>query len=270
MGSHRAFSCTTYCSPLTVPLPFLNSKLGLPVETASSNSPPKDCVPTSPQVAGQTHTNTHPQRYTVFFGLMFVFCLVCPCRSVSLTLTSLILWLPRKPAFLTSATEGQLHLHPPLTVVRTRASTAPNARPFPPMFPQVLPPISPSHPILLHPLTSNPAQPPTPTLLAPQKAVALKTCLLTRVPPAETLPPAPFLLIGPSRTAIGTLPPDQWAPPALLLAPLSQLPLLSSAALPYPAVQIRSSKRNQRSTKTRIERGRKGNEQKEPALVLPL
>ena len=73
MGSHRAFSCTTYCSPLTVPLPFLNSKLGLPVETASSNSPPKDCVPTSPQVAGQTHTNTHPQRYTVFFWLNVCF-----------------------------------------------------------------------------------------------------------------------------------------------------------------------------------------------------
>lgn len=253
--------------------PFFNSKLGLPTETLSSSNSPKDSVPTSPQVSEPIHTNIHtphsgvcrlPAKFWVF-----------SFRNASQTLTSLILWCPRKPASPTSAIEGQPHLHPPpppLTAVRTRAARALNARPSPPMSPRALPTISPSRPTLLHPLTSSPARPPTPTHPAPQRVVAPRTCPWTRVPPAETHYPAPSLLIGPCRNAIGTLSPfpHRLAPQALLLAPHSQLPLLSSPALLCPAVPTRSLKRNPRSTERRIERGTKGNEWKEAAQVLPV
>lgn len=265
--------CSFLLHPLTPLFPFFNSKLGLPTETLSSSSSPKDSVPTSPQVSEQIHTNTYQLHGEVFnFSAKFW---VFSSRSASQTLTSSILWRPRKPASPTSAIEGQPHLHPPppLTAARMRAAPALNARPYPPTSPRGLPPISPSRPTLLHPLTSSPVQPPTPTLPAPRRAVAPRTCPWTRVPPAETLHPAPSPPIGPCRTAIGTLSlsPDQPPPLALLLlAPHSQLPPLSSPALPCPAVPTRSLKRNPRSTKRRIERGRKGSERKEAAEVLPV
>ena len=208
-------------------------------------------------------------------------------RSASQTLISLILWHPRKPASPISATEGQSHLHPPppLTAVRTRAAPALNARPYPPTSPQAPPPIFPSRPTLLHPLTSSPARPLIPTHPAPRRAVAPRTCPWTRVPPAETRHLAPLPLIGTRRTVIGilspSLSPDQPPLPALLLlllfslllllllSPHSQLPPLSSPAPLCPAVPTRNIKRNPRSTKTRIERGRKGNGRKVAAEVLP-
>lgn len=194
-------------------------------------------------------------HWGVFFG-----------RSVSQTLISLILWHRRKPASPTSVIEGQPH--PPRIALRTRAALALNAHPYPPMSPQALPLISPSHPTHLPPLTSSLAQLLTPTHQAPQRAVAPRTCPWTRVPPAEILHPSPFRPIDPCKIAISILTPVPDHPPALRLAPYSQLPPLSFLALPCPASPVRRLKRSLRSTKTRIEKGRKGSERKEMAVVL--
>lgn len=184
-------------------------------------------------------------------------------------MTSLILWHRRKLASPTSVIEGQPHLRRPLIAVRMRAAPALNARPYPPMSPQALPLISPSHPTHLPHLASSLAQLPTPTHQVPQRAVAPRICPWTRVRPAEILHPGPFCpIVDPCRTAIGILDLDQSHPTALRLALHSQLPPLSSLAPPCPALLIRRLKRNLRSTKTRLEKGRKGNQRKEMPVIL--
>lgn len=270
------FKHISWCKYSSVSLtlfPSFNSKLGLPAETLSSSSSPKERVSTSPQVSVQIHPELQashggacrlPDKLCVF-----------SFRSASQTLSSLTHWHPRKRASPTSATEGRPHLHPPpppppLTAARTRAAPALSARPYLPMSPRALPPISLSRPTLLHPLTSSPAQPPTPTRPAPQRAVAPRTCPWTRVRPAETPHPAPSLLTGPCKNATGTMSlfPRRLPPQALLPAPRSQLPPLSSPALLCPAVPTRSLKRSPRSPKRRTERGRKGSGWREAARVL--
>lgn len=210
----------------------------------------------------------HPLRYVLRQTHTNIYCDVCNLtkfsvsfhRSAGQTRTSLIPWRPRKPASPISAVEGQLHLYPPPLLTAVRTMTAPARNPcFSRPSPQALPPISLFRPTPLHPLTSSPAQLPTPTHPAPRKAAAPRTCLLIRVPPVEIRHPAPSPLIEPCRTSIGTLLQRQDQPPPQ--APLehhSQLPLLSSPVLPCPAVPPKSSKRSPRSTKTRIERRTKG------------
>lgn len=229
---------------------------------------PKTAFPHRLRYLNKNSLKLNPRCYMIFrLNSVFGFVGGGFGRSVSQTLISLILWHRRKPASPTSVIEGQPH-PPPRIALRTRAASALNAHPYPPMSPQALPLISPSHPTHLPPLTSSLAQLLTPTHQAPQRAVAPRTCPWTRVPPAEILHPSPFRPIDPCRIAISILTPVPDHPPALRLAPHSQLPPLSFLALPCPASPVRRLKRSLRSTKTRIEKGRKGSERKEMAVVL--
>lgn len=191
-------------------------------------------------------------------------------RRDSQILTSLILWRPRKPASPTSAAEGLPRLHPPPRLIAARTMAAPplNARPCPPVSPRAPPPTSPSRPTPPYPLTSSPPWHLTPTRPAPLRAVEPRTCRWTRARPAETRRPACLLRAGRCRRVTDTSPlfPGPLPPPAHLLAPHSQLPPPSSPALRCPA--IRSSKRNPKSTKRRIERRTKGGGQSDAAQVL--
>lgn len=246
---------------------FFNSKLGPLTESVSSSSSPKDGVPSSPQVPRVTSF-----KYLIVSLLrsLCISLILLGFRSDSLILTSSILWLPRKPVSPTSATEGLPRLHPPprLIAARMRAAPSPSARPCPPASPRAPPPTSPSRPTLPFPLTSSPRWRPTPTRPAPPRVAEPRTCRWTRARPAETRLPACSRRAGPYRNVTDTPPPfpDPLPPRAHLLVPRSQLPPPSSPALLCPA--IRSSKRNPKSTKRKIERRTKGSGQIDAAQVL--
>lgn len=67
-------------------LSFFNSKLGLPTETLSSNSPPKEGLPTSPLVSTNNHLNNSTKALSLNHSIL-------SCFSLSPTEATAWLWL---------------------------------------------------------------------------------------------------------------------------------------------------------------------------------